>query len=167
MRFIGRDLREPRVSMEERWQAGVKRHRRTLRHELWLSPSEDLAGVRILDITATSIDPPACRWDNDSTMNIRTQISMDPALRRRARAKAAALGISLSEYVRRLVAQDLGESEARGFAETGTEPKFDISSIFDLGSSAKPTDIARDKDKLVGEAVWADYLRKVGRAAAT
>jgi len=97
-------------------------------------------------------------------MNIRTQISMDPALRRRARARAAALGISLSEYLARLVARDLGESETRGFAEAGADAKPDISSIFDLGPSAKPTDIARDKDKLVGEAVWADYLRKVGRA---
>jgi hypothetical protein len=122
-------------------------------------------------------------------MNIRTQISMDPAMRRRALAKAAALGISFAEYVRRLVARDLGDTETRGFAEAGTEPKPDISSIFDLGASAKPTDIARDKhkvradvsvlfdlidegpptniardkDKLIGEAVWANYLRKVGR----
>ena len=108
-------------------------------------------------------------------------------MRRRAHAKAAALGISFAEYVRRLVAQDLGDTETRGFAETGTEP--DISSIFDLGASPEPTDIARDKhkgradvsvlfdlidegpptniardkDKLIGEAVWANYLRKVGR----
>ena len=95
-------------------------------------------------------------------MNIRTQISMDPALRRRARARAAALGISLSEYLARLVARDLGESETRGFAEAGADAKPDISSIFDLGPSAKPTDIARDKDKLLGEAVWKEYVRKTG-----
>ena len=97
-------------------------------------------------------------------MNDRTQITMDPAMRRRANAKAAALGISFAEYVRRLVAKDLGDTETRGFAEEGAETKPDISSIFDLGASAKPTDIARDKDKLIGEAVWANYLRKVGRA---
>jgi hypothetical protein len=97
-------------------------------------------------------------------MNIRTQISMDPAMRRRAHAKAAALGISFAEYVRRLVAQDLGDAKARGFAEAGIEAKPDISSIFDLGASTKLTDIARDKDKLIGEAVWANHLRKVGRA---
>jgi len=86
-------------------------------------------------------------------MNARTQITMDPEMQRRAHAKAAELGISFAEYVRRLVAQDLGEGR----------PKPDISVIFDLGASAKPTDIARDKDKLIGDAVWANYLRKVGR----
>jgi hypothetical protein len=35
--------------------------------------------------------------------------------------------------------------------------------IFDLGASAEPTDIARDKDKLIGDAAWSNYLRKVGR----
>jgi hypothetical protein len=106
-----------------------------------------------------------------------------PALRRRARAKAAALGISLSEYVGRLVAQDLGESETRGFAEAGAEPEFDIeapakpaevaqgkrkpdiSIFFNLIDEGPPTDIARDKDKMVGEAVWQEYLHETGRKA--
>jgi hypothetical protein len=79
---------------------------------------------------------------------------MDPEMQRRAHAKAAELGISFAEYVRRLVASDLGEPK----------PKPDISMIFDLGASDEPTDVARDKDKLVGEAVWANYLRKVGRS---
>jgi uncharacterized protein len=48
---------------------------------------------------------------------------MDPAMRRRAHAKAAALGISFAEYVRRLVAQDLGDTEVRGFAEADTKSK--------------------------------------------
>ena len=39
----------------------------------------------------------------------------------------------------------------------------DISIIFDLGASGEPTDIARDKDKMIGEAVWDEYLRKTGR----
>ena len=42
-------------------------------------------------------------------MNARTQITMYPDMRRRAQAKAAELGISFAEYVRRLVANDLGE----------------------------------------------------------
>lgn len=88
-------------------------------------------------------------------MSARTQISMDPEMQRRAHAKAAELGISFAEYVRRLVAMDLGEAR----------PKPDISMTFDLGASREPTDIARDKDKLVGEAVWANYLRKTGRKA--
>jgi hypothetical protein len=86
-------------------------------------------------------------------MNARTQITMDPELQRRAHAKADELGISFAEYVRRLVAQDLGEPR----------PKADISIIFDLVDEGPPTDIARDKDKMIGEAVWSDYLRKTGR----
>src|SRR6195256_462690 len=86
-------------------------------------------------------------------MNARTQITMDPELQRRAHAKAAELGLSFAEYVRRLVAHDLGEPKR----------KADISLLFDLGASREPTDIARDKDKMLGEAVWNEYLRKTGR----
>jgi NTE family protein len=47
-----KDYEFSRVSMEEHWQAGVNDTRRTLRHQdLWLSPPEDLAGVRTFDIT--------------------------------------------------------------------------------------------------------------------
>jgi hypothetical protein len=78
---------------------------------------------------------------------------MDPEMQRRAQAKAAELGISFAEYMRRLVAQDLGEPK----------PKADISIMFDLIDEGPPTDIARDKDKMIGEAVWDNYLRKMGR----
>lgn len=86
-------------------------------------------------------------------MNARTQITMDPELQRRAHAKAAELGLSFAEYVRRLVAHDLGEPK----------PKTDISVLFDLGASREPTDIARDKDQMIGGAVWSEHLRKVAR----
>jgi hypothetical protein len=86
-------------------------------------------------------------------MNARTQITMDPDLQRRAHAKAAELGISFAEYVRRLVANDLGEPKR----------KVDVSILFDLVDEGPPTDIARDKDKMLGEAVWAEYLRKTGQ----
>lgn len=89
-------------------------------------------------------------------MNARTQITLDPETQRRAQAKAAELGISFAEYVRRLVADDLGAPKA----------KADISMMFDLGASGEPTNIARDKDKMIGEAVWEDYLRKTGRKPA-
>jgi hypothetical protein len=39
----------------------------------------------------------------------------------------------------------------------------DISIMFDLCASGEPTDIARDKDKMIGDAVWQEYLRKTGR----
>jgi hypothetical protein len=86
-------------------------------------------------------------------MNARTQITMDPDLQRRAQAKAAELGISFAEYIRRLVAGDLGERK----------PKANISAVFDLVDEGPPTDVARDKDKMIGEAVWQNYLRKTGR----
>jgi hypothetical protein len=86
-------------------------------------------------------------------MNARTQITMDPEMQRRAHAKAAELGISFAEYVRRVIADDLGEPKR----------KVDVSMVFDLGASDEPTDIARDKDKLIGEGVWDEYLRHTGR----
>ncbi len=79
---------------------------------------------------------------------------MDPELQRRAHAKAAERGISFAEYIRRLVAGDLGEQQ---------KPKPDISVLFDLIDEGPPTDIARDKDRMIGEAVWQEYLRDVGR----
>jgi hypothetical protein len=93
------------------------------------------------------------RWHDGAIMNARTQITMDPDLQRRAHAKADELGISFAEYVRRLVANDLGEPKR----------KVDVSILFDLIDEGPPTDIARDKDKMLGEAVWAEYLRKTGQ----
>jgi hypothetical protein len=84
-------------------------------------------------------------------MITRTQITMDSDLQRRAHAKAAELGLSFAEYVRRVIAHDLGEPKHRA----------DISLLFDLGASAEPTDIARDKDQMIGEAVWSGHLRKI------
>ena len=78
---------------------------------------------------------------------------MDPETQRRAQAKAAELGISFAEYVRQLVASDLGPPRR----------KVDVSILFDLVDEGPPTDIARDKDKMIGEAVWKEYLRKTSR----
>jgi hypothetical protein len=74
-------------------------------------------------------------------MMTRTQLSFEAEELRRARTKAHQLGISLAEYVRRLVAADLG---ARG-REQGP------SAVFDLGSSAG-SDVAVDKGRMLGEA---------------
>jgi hypothetical protein len=90
-------------------------------------------------------------------MNARTQITMTPELQRRAQAKAAELGISFAEYIRRLVAGDLGQPK---------KSKPDISTLFDLGASDAPTDIARDKDQMIGQALWEEYLRDTGRSPA-
>ena len=74
-------------------------------------------------------------------------------MQRQAQAKAAEMGISFAEYIRRLVSQDLGTPKR----------KADISAVFDLGASREPTNIARDKHKMIDEAVWEEYLRKTGR----
>ena len=82
----------------------------------------------------------------------RTQITLPPEDHRRARARAAELGISLAEYVRRLVARDLDRPA----------PRADISAIFNLGHSGG-SDIARFKDEYIGEAVEAEYDRETQR----
>ena len=81
-------------------------------------------------------------------MMARTQVSLEPELQRRARERAAQLGISFAEYVRRLVDQDL------------REPKRPVppSLVFSLGRSGG-TDIARDKDELVADAIESHHRR--------
>lgn len=74
-------------------------------------------------------------------MMARTQITLQPEIQRRARQRAADLGISLAEYVRNLVARDLGNPSA----------KADPALVFDLGKSGK-SDIAKDKDAMIAEA---------------
>lgn len=75
-------------------------------------------------------------------MLARTQISLDSEMQRRARRRAAERGISLAEYLRGLVASDLAEPPAR------EDPSY----VFGLGSSGG-ADVARDKDRMLGEAV--------------
>src|SRR5262249_62398038 len=96
---------------------------------------------------------PRTEGRRSDSMSARTYITIDSDMQRRARAKAAALGISFAEYVRRLVAQDLGESKR----------KVDVSLVFDLVDERPKTNIASDKDKMVGEAVWKEHQRETGR----
>jgi hypothetical protein len=81
-------------------------------------------------------------------MMTRTQITLHPELQRRARRKAAQYGISFAEYVRRLIARDLGE------APESADPSL----VFNLGDSGG-SDIAREKDRMVAEAAEAEYDR--------
>jgi hypothetical protein len=80
-------------------------------------------------------------------MNGRIQISLDPEARRWAKARAAKLKVSLAEYLRRLIAQDLSVSKR----------KLDISAVFDLADSGPATNIARDKDKMIAKAAKAEH----------
>lgn len=74
-------------------------------------------------------------------MMTRTQLSFERRMLKRARDRAGKLGISLAEYVRRLVARDL----------EGNPAPADPSAVFDLGSSGS-SDIAAEKDAMLGEA---------------
>lgn len=74
-------------------------------------------------------------------MMSRTQVALAPEIQRRARQRASDLGVSLAEYVRRLVTRDLGS------AQTKAAPGL----VFDLGRSGG-SDIAKDKDAMVAEA---------------
>jgi hypothetical protein len=85
-------------------------------------------------------------------MNVRTQVTLDPEMQRRAQARAAELKISFAEYVRRLLVHDLGEANRRA----------DISAIFDLGHSGSETDIARNKDEMLAEAILDDSSSRRG-----
>src|SRR5579862_5000723 len=97
------------------------------------------------------------RGQDGATMNTRVQVTMEPALQRRALALAEELGISFAEYVRRLVASDLGGPKPK------RKPKADISIVFDLIDEGPQTDIAREKDQIIGMALWQHYLRKTRR----
>jgi len=74
-------------------------------------------------------------------MMSRTQISLDPEMQRRARQRANDMRISLAEYVRRLVARDLGRPRA------AVNPAL----VFDIGTSGG-SDVARNKDAMLAKA---------------
>ena len=74
-------------------------------------------------------------------MMSRTQIALEPENQRRARRRANDLGMSLAEYIRRLVARDLGRSQAT------VNPAV----VFDLGASGG-SDVAKKKDIMISEA---------------
>lgn len=74
-------------------------------------------------------------------MMSRSQISLESEIQRRARKRASDLGVSLAEYIRRLVARDLGSPQEAACP----------AAAFDLGSSGG-SDVARDKTAMVAEA---------------
>lgn len=82
-------------------------------------------------------------------------ITLDDEELARARALAESLGVTVEEYLQRLV--------RGGLPPRSTAPKAHISEIFGIGESAEPTDIGRDKHKLIAEAVWQEHLEETGR----
>lgn len=87
-------------------------------------------------------------------MMSRTQITLAPEIHRRARRRSDDLGISLAEYVRRLIARDLG----------GTQAPPDVALVFDLGVSGG-SDISAHKDVMLAEA-FGSVSRKPRRRSA-
>ena len=81
-------------------------------------------------------------------MMIRTQIALDAEQHRAAKRKAAELGVSLAEYMRRLVDRDLERPHGGG----------DMSHLFGAGDSGG-SDVAKHKDEYLGEAVEAERTR--------
>lgn len=78
---------------------------------------------------------------NAAIMMSRSQVTLDSETHRRARKRAAALGVSFAEYIRGLVARDLA----------APRKVTDPSVVFALGRSTG-SDIARDKDAMIAEA---------------
>ena len=72
----------------------------------------------------------------------RTQVTLDVEMQRRARRRANDLGISLAEYLRRLLSRDLAHSE---------NSRANVERVFDLGKSGN-SDIARNKDHMIASA---------------
>lgn len=82
-------------------------------------------------------------------MMSRTQITLELEVHRRARQRASDLGISLAEYVRRLMVRDLGAGPATA------NPAL----VFDLGRS-RGSNVGRDKDAMIAEAMIAGKRRR-------
>ena len=81
-------------------------------------------------------------------MMVGTQILLHAVRHALARARAAALGISLAEYARRLSGREVAERPGGA----------DRSLVFDLGTSGG-TDIALQKARMIGEATGAERRR--------
>ncbi len=84
-------------------------------------------------------------------MMARVQISLAREEQKRAKNRAAELGISFAEYIRCLVRADLEDAR----------PPADLSAVFDLGDSGG-SDVALHKDDYVDDAVEAEHVRERG-----
>ena len=76
-----------------------------------------------------------------------------------AHVAAEARGIAMEDYLKGLIAAHL-PCEA-----SESQQKALLAKIIGLGSPEHPTDIAKDKDKLIGQAVWGECLRETKQSA--
>ncbi len=82
-------------------------------------------------------------------MTTRMQVTLEREQHRRAAERASALGISLAEYVRRVVDADLAGLD---------EPASDVREVFGIGDSGG-SDVAHKKAEYLGDAISATYDR--------
>lgn len=84
-------------------------------------------------------------------------IKLEGELLESARREAERQGVTIDNFVRRLIAASVPRDPR---TITGK-----IEDLFDLipADASPPTDIALEKDKLIGEAVWREHLRKTGQ----
>jgi hypothetical protein len=73
------------------------------------------------------------------------QVTLDRDRHERAAQKASRLGISLAEYIRRLIAVDL---------DPGPAERADVSELFGIGRSGG-SNVARHQDDYLAEAIGA------------
>jgi hypothetical protein len=86
--------------------------------------------------------------DDGTIMMSRSQIRLDPEIQRRARQRAGDMGVSLAEYIRRLLARDLSSPRASG----------NPAAVFDLGATGG-SDVARNKHAMAGEALASRHAK--------
>jgi len=87
-------------------------------------------------------------------MNKHVTIELEEDELARAHVAAEARGIAVEDYIKSLIVDQLPTETPESVQ------KALLAKIIGLGSSKRPTDVAKDKDKLIGEAVWAEYLRE-------
>jgi hypothetical protein len=88
-------------------------------------------------------------------MTIQVAVSIDDARLERARIEAEARGLTVEAYLTELIMKSLPTEQPIAHG--------DVSSIFGLVKDGEPTDIAKDKDKLIDAAVLQEYLEETGR----
>ena len=85
-------------------------------------------------------------------MCAKIEVPLDDAVMERARVQAAILGMTVEAYLTDLVRQRLPPRDSA--------VKGDVSDIFGLVKDGTPTDVAKDKDKLIGEAASQEHLEE-------
>ena len=85
-------------------------------------------------------------------MNKHVTIELDEDELARAHVAAEARGIAMEDYLKGLIA---GHPP---FETSESQQKALLAKIIGMGSTEHPTDIAKDKDKLIGQAVCHEHV---------